>query len=121
MRYLLAALLVLIATSSFAITVTPTGTQSTVSYTEPTTNADGTPLADLHHCNVYAAPTSGPEIKSADIPASSATGGANKSTTITVGKGSLYTITASCTDLVGNESARTPGVTLDALPPAPPK
>ena len=115
--------LLLLPTLASAITVTPTGTTADVTYTEPTTNADTppTPLTDLRHCNVYAKPTTGVEIKFPDVLASAPTGGAIKTVNVGVAKGSNYAITVSCTDLVGNESARSSVVTLDALPPNAPK
>ena len=118
---LLLVALLLVPVVAEAITVTPNGVTSDVQYVEPSTNADGTPLTDLDHCNVYATPATGAEVKFPNVAASSPTGGATKTTNITVAKGSNYTITASCTDLVGNESARSASVTLDALPPAAPR
>jgi len=103
-----------------AITVTPTGATADVTFTEPTKNADGTPLADLHHCNVYAKPTVGSEVKGANLPATKASGGGTQTFSVSAGAGSLYVITATCTDNVGNESKRSPGATLDALAPAEP-
>jgi hypothetical protein len=117
---ILAVLLIPVAAAS-AITITPSGTTADVSYTEPMTNADATPLIDLDHCNVYAKPASGNEVKFPNVPASKATGGAAVKTNVSVAAGSNYTITVTCTDFVGNESARSAGVTLDALAPSAPK
>jgi hypothetical protein len=116
-----AALSALLPVAAEAITVTPTTVGADIAYTEPTTNADGTPLSDLHHCNAYAKPTTGAEIKSTDVPASAATGGGSRTASLTVPKGSVYSVTASCTDTSGNESARSAASSLDGLPPAPPK
>ena len=118
---LLLALLLLVPTLAWSDGPVVKQSTCTITWTAPQTNADGTPLTDLDHCNVYATPAAGAEVKFPNVAASSPTGGATKTTTITVAKGSNYTITATCTDLVGNESARSASVTLDALPPAAPR
>lgn len=121
MKAILTIGLLLLAVPAWAVTVTPSGTTADVIYTEPSTNADGSPLTDLDHCNVYAKPTVGTEIKFENVPASKLAGGAPVRTPITVAGGSNYVITVSCTDKVGNESKRSVSVLLDGLAPAEPK
>ena len=129
MKTLIALLVAILALAgvAHAIVVTPTGATADVDYTEPATNADGTPLTDLSHCNVYAKPATDAEIKFPNVPASAPTGGAARTVNIAVaalpGASTSYAVTASCTDLTGNESLRSPVVNLvvDRLAPAPPK
>ena len=87
---LLAGLLLLpLARSAYAIDFTPTGSILTVTYTEPTKNADaaGTLLDDLAKTNVFFQIDTGAAVKGPDIPASSVKGGGSVSTTITIAIG----------------------------------
>lgn len=110
----------------WAETYTPTGTVVEASYTEPTTNKTGTPLADLGKTTVYYDLGAGP-VAAVETPASAATGGGSKTVTVTVPIGPdqeadvRFWVTA--TDTSGNQSEPSPGATkrLDRLAPAPPQ
>ena len=127
MRSLLLAALLLLPAAAEAITITPTGATVDVQYTEPVTNADGTPLGDLDHCNVYLTAGPAPEVKQPNVAATRPQGGGtvttNVAVTVPVGAVIDAVFAATCTDTSGNESARSPAVTqrLDKLPPAAPR
>jgi hypothetical protein len=110
-----------------AVTLTPTGADLTVEYTEPSTNADGSTLVDLAKTNVYVKVGNLQEVKGPDVPASSPTGGQVRSTVIAVvvpsGKEADVTITVTATDLSGNESLRSVSATrrVDKLAPGSPQ
>ena len=131
-RLLLLALLVLLsATPAGAIDFTVSGAVLTVTYTEPATNTDGSPLTDLARTNVYTemllpgqAPVKGP-----NVAASASTGGGAISTTITVPIGAALPIKeanvkvwATATDTSGNEGPPSNVVTkrVDQLAPSAP-
>ena len=117
----------LIATPAAAIDFTVTGASVTATYTEPTTNADATPLADLAKTNVYYQLPGGTPVKGADVPASRPLGGGAISTQVTVpvvaGQDVLVTFWATATDTSGNESARSAEVQrrIDRLAPTAPQ
>jgi hypothetical protein len=106
--------LLLLATPAWAIDFTVSGAVLTVTYTEPATNTDGSPLTDLARTNVYTeiqlagqTPQKGP-----NVAASALTGGGAISTTVTVPIGAALAIKeanvkvwATATDTTGNESA----------------
>lgn len=110
-----------------AIDFTASGTILTVTFKEPTTNFDTTPLDDLAYTNVYYRLDAGAEVKGPNIPATTSAGGGNISTTVTVPIGAnqraTVTIRATATDTSGNESAKSAAVvkTVDRLPPMPPQ
>ena|SRR5690242_2429307 len=110
-----------------AIDFTPTGAQLEVRYVEPTINKDGTPLDDLDHTNVYWQVSGQPENKSQNIAATSPAGGGNIITNILVPVPAdmrvTVTVSATATDISGNESPRSQAVTksIDRLAPAAPQ
>jgi len=120
------SLLVCLATDSFAINFTVTGTNVESSYTEPTVNEDGSPLSDLAKTTIYYDLGAG-QVKALDVPASSPTGGGQISQTVTVpivsGQEANVKFWATATDTSGNESAPSNSVTvrIDRLAPGPPQ
>ena len=117
----------LYAGNAFAIDFTQTGAVLSVSYNEPSQNADGSSLDDLDHTNVYFQVGSDADVKGPNVPASSVAGGAAISTSVTVpvaaGQQASVTISASAMDVSGNESPRSASITkrIDRLSPAAPK
>lgn len=110
----------------YALTVTADGITVTVTYTEPTTNKNATALTDLDHCNVYYNIGAG-DVKTANVPASAMTGGAQKSSQFTVPVAPDAEVdagfNATCSDTTGNESDHSQAVQkrLDSLPPGIPQ
>lgn len=112
-----------------ALDFTASGTILTVTYTEPTTNADtpATLLDDLAFTNVYYQLDAGVAVKGPNVPATSPAGGGAISTQITVpvvaGQRVNVTISATATDTSGNESVKSTPVTkrIDRLAPTAPK
>jgi len=94
-----------------AFTIRPTGGDFVVAYTEPSLNADSTPLTDLDHCNVYMLADSQAVVESSNIAASGPTGGAQQLPVVTLTWGPVPSqalpldFSVTCTDAVGNESA----------------
>jgi hypothetical protein len=85
----------------------PATTTHQLGYVEPTTSADGTPLKDLAAVRAYYRINGGAETM-VSFPASSLTGGANLTPTLTVTATSgTLTVAYAAVDLVGNESGRT--------------
>ena len=127
----LALLLLLVVAPAWAIDFTVSGAVLTVTYTEPSTNTDGSPLTDLARTNVYTEillPGQTP-VKGPNVAASASTGGGAISTTITVPIGATLPIKeanvkvwATATDLSGNESLPSTVVTkrVDQLAPSAP-
>lgn len=105
-------------------TVRPTGGDFTVNYTEPTTNADGSALTDLDHCNVTTQAGSQTAVVSSDIAASAATGGGAKAPVITMLWGPVpsqalpLSFSVTCTDGTGN-TGTVGGPVLFAVDPYP--
>ena len=121
-----AALSALWATMAGAGDATLTGSQITVTYTEPTTAANGQPLQDLRDTRVYLQLSGeGPGL-AATVPASQVQGGGTISSVIVVPVGPMEEtdvgVWATATDLAGNESERSEQKTvrIDRLPPAAP-
>lgn len=118
--------LLLVAIPAWAIDFTVTGASVTATYTEPTTNADATPLTDLAKTNVYYQLPGGTPVKGPDVPASRPQGGGAISTQVTVpviaGQDVLVTFWATATDTAANESARSTEVQrrIDRLAPGAP-
>ena len=125
--------LILLATPAWAIDFTPTGSVLTVTYLEPTTNTDGSPINDLASTNVSyrLCPTSGPcaapYTLGPNIAATAPTGGGSISTQVTVpvgpGQEANVEVFATATDTSGNVSPESAHVTkrVDRLPPSPPQ
>jgi len=83
-KLILVVLISLIMVSgAYAFTVNVTGAEVTVTYTEPTTNEDGSPLLDLNFCSIFYDMGDGPT-KAIDITASKPTGGGTISTNFIV-------------------------------------
>lgn len=107
--------------------VTVKGSELTITYREPTTNKNGTPLLDLEKTSVFTT-IGGVKTKVVDVPASKATGGGDISqkTTVDVGVDAEadVIVTTNATDLGGNSSdpATDPSKTvrIDNLPPSSP-
>jgi len=123
--FFILALLLLPALAQ-AIDFTASGTILTVTYREPTQNADSTPLTDLAKTNVYFQVGATAEVKGPDVTAGAPTGGTNIVTNISVpiaqNQSASVTIRATATDTSGNESIKSAGITktVDRLPPMPP-
>ena len=78
MRYMIALVilaLTLTGTPAFAIDFTGTGITGDLTYTEPSTNSDGTPLTDLDRTEYRIDNGAGTVTPSVTVPASSPTGG----------------------------------------------
>jgi hypothetical protein len=111
----------------FALDFTVSGVTVSVTYKEPVTSADGSPLTDLKLCSVYYQFTdSDTAVRAKDINASSATGGGNVSYSFSVpvaeGVEKDVDFWATCSDTSGNESKNSNVVRLriDRLAPSPP-
>jgi len=120
LRRLLAALL-LIPTLAWGA-ATPTSVD--VSWTAPTTSADGTPLTDLAGYRLYLS-TPCPSLQYAIVPSPTSAPGPSETVGVTVNgllPSTTYTARITAVDFSGNESAcstSASGMTLAALPPAP--
>ncbi|WP_145976447.1 hypothetical protein [Nitrospira moscoviensis] len=83
----------------------------TLSYTEPTVNAAGTPLQGLTKTTIYYDAGTG-RVPAKEVPATGPSGGGRVSETITVpladGQETVVRICVTATDRQGNESAMTP-------------
>ena len=125
---ILFCLVLLFATNAWAFTATPTGTEVVVKYTEPTTNADGSPLVDLAKTKIYwvIVGSTTPAV-TIDVTATKATGGGIISQTlilpIAANKEADVQIWATATYKSGNESGPSvkEAVRVDRLPPGEPK
>ena len=127
----LTLVLLLLVTPAWAIDFTVSGAVLTVTYTEPATNTDGSPLMDLARTNVYTEivlPGQVP-VKGPNVVASAPGGGGAISTTITVPIGAALPIKeanvkvwATATDTSGNEGPPSNVVTkrVDQLAPSAP-
>ncbi len=119
--------LIALASVASAIDFTASGTILTVTYTEPTSNSDKTPLTDLAKTTIYYSINGAAEVKvTPDIAATVPTGGGSVSTQVTVpiaaGQSASVTVRATATDTSGNESVKSVSVskTIDRLSPMPP-
>lgn len=122
-----------LATRAHAIDFTPSGAVLTVTYTEPTTNTDGSAINDLASTQVHfrLCPTSGTCSASftvaPNVNASAATGGGAISTSVTVnivaGQENNVEVFATATDTSGNVSPDSLHVVkrVDRLSPSAPK
>lgn len=132
MKKLLGALCLLcLAGQAYALTLTPTGAEVSVEYTEPDRTAfddDGLdfPLDDLAKTVIFYDMGSGPVVAK-EVPATSLSGGSNISTTVVVPvvgrrkRDVAFWVIA--VDIAGNESGKSTVETIriDRLPPAPPR
>jgi hypothetical protein len=130
-RFIVMLFLVLISISlgsklvATPLEVIPSGAEVSVSYQEPTTNADATPLNDLAKTNIFYDIGDGP-VMARETSAISVNGGGNviEKITLPVAQGQILNVTfwATATDTSGNESIKSQEVSLriDLLPPAPP-
>lgn len=115
----------LISSPVYAIDFLLTGTEVTATYTEPTTNVDGSPLMDLSKTTIYY-DLSG-IITIIDVPATRLTGGGviNQIVTIPIIQGQERDVWfwATASDLTGNESAESVRVMkrIDRLAPSVPQ
>jgi hypothetical protein len=81
-------------------------TTHAITFQEPATNADGTPLRDLASNRVYYLVDSGPE-QAVVVPASNPAGGQMRTVVLTVPFNTgILTVTATSIDTQGQESAR---------------
>lgn len=109
-----------------AIDASVTGVQVTVTYQEPGTSADGSPLSDLSHTTIYHN-FGGPKIEAARAPAAAPSGRGLITQTITIPVAENQEVNveiwATATDLSGNESGESSRVVkrIDRLAPAAPK
>jgi hypothetical protein len=100
------------------------GTQIDTQYTEPTTNADGSPLTDLNHTSIFYDVGDGVPVNVVDLPSSLNTGGQQVSYSFMVpiveGQEADVSFWATATDTSGNESAPSPVVIrrIDRLAPS---
>lgn len=122
----IAAALLLLSSTSFAIDGSLTGSEITVTYQEPTTNKNGSALTDLAKTTIYAK-SNGTTDKIKDVNATSATGGGTITESFIVAVGpdqeADVEVWATATDVVGNESDKSASITVrvDHLAPASPQ
>ena len=122
---LMIASLLVFGERAFALTLTLSGAEITVEYTEPTTNENGAVLEDLSHTSIYYDMGDG-AVKAVDVPAANPTGGGVISQAVTVpvtsGMERDVQIWATASDGSGNESApsETKVVRVDRLAPSAP-
>lgn len=122
----LSAILLLGGAAVWAITGNLTGSEVNVSYDEPTTNADGSPLTDLKETSVYYDVGLG-AVKIKTNPAATPSGGKSITNTfvipVSTGVAAVATLWATATDTSGNESAKSANISvrIDRLAPAAPK
>ena len=109
MKKLLLALLFIAMSISpvYALTVTATGVDLTVSYTEPATNVNDSLITDADHTSIYFDIGAG-TVKALDVPATSINSGGeivqNISIPIIDGQESDVSVWATSSDISGNES-----------------
>ena len=111
---------------AMAVTVTVSGAELTITYNEPTENANNTPMTDIGWTNCYAQQIGGIVVKSADILASGPSGGlfvtCKVSVPVVAGQEIDVEAWGTSNDLSGNTSLETPKVIkrIDMLAPKPP-
>jgi hypothetical protein len=116
------ALLLCFSISAFAFDVTVTGVNVGISFKEPTKNSDGSALTDLKDCYI-SYDMGGGWIIGNTVPASSATGGTNQTTSFEVpilsGMEKDVKFKGNARDLSGNVSADSNIITkrIDRLAP----
>ena len=117
----------IITTEALALDAVVVGAQVTLTYKEPITNSDGTPLQDLKLTTSYYTVNDGPTVKGAEIPATSGTGGVSRVVTLNIpiidSKETVLKFWATATDESLNESLPSQVVVkrIDKLAPASPE
>lgn len=117
----------IITTEALALDAVVVGAQVTLTYKEPITNSDGTPLQDLKLTTSYYNVNDGPTVKGAEIPATSGTGGVSRVVTLNIpivdSKETVLKFWATATDESLNESLPSQVVVkrIDKLAPASPE
>lgn len=112
---------------SHAVDVVITGTEVAYTYTEPTTNSDGSPLNDLQRICVYYDLNGGTSVKVLDEPATSKNGGGTKTVKfmvpITESMETVLHFWSTAIDESGNTSANSVVLVkrIDKLAPAAPQ
>lgn len=116
---------------AFAFTVTPTGTEATVEYQEPNTNADGSALNDLNHTTIYfSTDEDGEGTELLEVPATSSAGNGQITKQVVIpaldvpeGEETVVFVWATASDKNGNESVPSEkvSITVDRLAPGAPK
>jgi len=125
LSFTLAILLLTVATG-YALDATVSGTEITVTYTEPGSNKTGTPLTDLDYTTIYVSPEGGTDF-TAQVNATSPTGGGNIVEKIIVpvlvDEEVNVRVWATATDTSGNKSIDSNVATkrIDRLAPAAPQ
>lgn len=125
-KYLCVSVLSLFLSASVMAGVVMDSGSFSVSYKEPVTNADGTPLNDLGYTTIYYSLNGAARVKVMDIPASSVNGGGevHESFTISItGDQVDVFMIYTATDKSGNESLEyvEDAVRIDQTPPASPE
>jgi hypothetical protein len=127
MKFLLILLLTFLPMSAYALTATVSGTQVQTDYTEPSTNATGTPLLDLAKTTTYYKIGTAARVKCDEKPASAPTGGQTRQSLCLVpvlaNQEADVDIVVTATDTSGNESVESAAqrVRIDRLAPAAPR
>ena len=127
--FLALMIIVFVSTSTFALEFTLTGSEVTATYTEPTTNADGSSLKDLAKTIIfYDIVDDGlPEVKAVEVPAIALTGGGIVIQTVMVpivgNQEAEVDFWATAVDTSGNSSDKSVVIRrrIDRLSPAAPK
>lgn len=125
-QLLLFLFIIFVASDVYAIDASVTGVEVAVTYQEPATNADGSPLSDLDHTTIYHN-FGGPKVEAARAPATASVGNGLITRTITIPVGENQEVNvdiwATATDSSGNEGAESARVTkrIDRLAPGAPK
>ena len=104
-----------------------TGSEITVTYTEPRLSSNGQPLQDLKETRIYISKGDGGPVQENTVPATNQAGGGTITSVLIVPVGpnqeADLTVYATAADRVGNESgpSNTKSVRVDRVPPAPPE
>ena len=122
------SLLSLFAVSGYALTITGVGADIEVSYQEPATNLDGTPLDDLSRTTIYYSTDSKvTRIEAFRVTATARSGNGNIIQHIMLpilpGQQANFSVWATASDLSGNESedSNTETIRIDRLAPSAPR
>lgn len=124
----LSGVLVLAAAAAQAFDVALTGTEITIHYKEPTTDADGTPLEDLMQTELYyQLEGSTVAVQAKGVNATNPNGGGTITERLVLpvndNEEKNFTVWAAARDRSGNLSGSTAKVPvrIDRMPPAPPQ
>lgn len=124
MRRVALCLLLLCPGPAWALTAAPTGATVRITYDEPTTNRDGSPLTDLAEVRLFYAIGAGAEVQCAAVPASRPQGGGvdvSAACAVPVADGQEVDVAffGYAYDLAGNRSIKSAVVVtrIDFLPP----